>query len=841
MRELRASIGLNAAGVSKGVSETKSQLAFLVRAFQATGKSLAEMLNGPATRGAQIPALKTAAQEVRALENAVKELRQRMHGPMFPGGPLASPSKAQTKDLADLEKALEKARTGYGKLSDALARYRNAGRSIVRAARVQTLNEKADERSGDAASRVLNSKLQRAIREDFDQKNAEAAEHRKAILLALRQQRQANEKLAQADKVAASHAATQARREVLESQKTHWRSNPPPVIQSGLAGLLQKLQAEGSGSGRLIGMIGMMMGGGRGAQLGGGIGELLGSMGGKVGTMLGAAAGPIGMVIGMIASTAIAGFKKIFDFIKEGLKEVFDYARSLQNQKLQTGIGYKSGSILTRMAEMGGVDTQAVSMWISRFQANLSLVEKTAPKVANALFMLGLPLTELRKMKPEEALDAILDRLEKIPNWADQSGNSIALFNRQGAAMQRLLFHRRIAREQLGETPSLLNATAWTNARGEAVKFGDVFAYIGNSIGAVATKLRGFFVGMGTVLAKPLSQIADIFNKMDFARLGKLAGEVLRPIVEWFAEWFRMAGNVLKAVNVITPALQKLQAFTNNLGIGGLLKIWSLPLRAINEIATLIRFIWSKFEKSDTLNWLKEVWKTIKADIESVGEVFKRIFSGLKEILKSMIPPELRWIISMIKEYREFRRKEREPDAPVAPEKENQGGLGPLSSFWAPFGKGPGDQWSKVGAFSAPFMNKGFATGIKGWQDKVTDLLKQIAINTRGWGGKSWHEKNTRNTPQEVLRAQDNLPPAFRAALSSGSLANQTAVAGVPAGSLPKDMVRQLSRPDLSKLNILPDANATNWLNKIYTELKGGLNTNVNVNAGSSGPIQYAY
>lgn len=248
----------------------------------------------------------------------------------------------------------------------------------------------------------------------------------------------------------------------------------------------------------------------------------------------------------------------------------------------------------------------------------------------------------------------------------------------------------------------ILNAEAWKDSTGRAVKFADVFAFIGNSIGSATTKLRGFFVGIGERLAVPLTQMADAFNRMDFARIGEAVGTMLKPMITDLAAIVTYLSRILEMYNKLGakrdeflknhPLVAKAGGFvtdhfsaTDLAGLGLILKIQSAGPKLFNFVDAFrkTRAEESFFER------LKKAWNATFKDVPSV--------------------------------------------------KDQKGGtgIGALSSFFGPFGKGPGDQYSKVGAFMSPGVQAGFATGIQGWQDKVVTLLDDIKQNTKPPTGSS--------------------------------------------------------------------------------------------------------
>ena len=420
------------------------------------------------------------------------------------------------------------------------------------------------------------------------------------------------------------HANTEAAlTKEMAKQAQHWKANPPPVIPTGIRALFAKLTQGGIDP--LLATAAGYMGGGRMGGLGGAMGGMMGAPG------IGAA---VGVAIGMI----MGALRRMFDFLKSGFMDLIQLANNLQAMKAMTGIGYRTGAVISRAAEMGGLDPQAVSIWFSRFQANMGIVEKTGAKVSGALTLMGLSIGQIRQLKPDEQFNLIVTSLAKVKGDIDQNAIAMTLFNRQGAQMRKEVLNTALAIEQVGNLGKNLDRVAWRDAAGRAVTYADALAYLDKTISGLRWKKMDFirgFLGItpesGGGPLKTTTGIAGMINRADAGKIGEYA---------------------MKGVK---------------LGFASLTQGISL-IPGMGKLADLVM---------------------TKAGILQPSNI------------------------------------------PIAGLAGTSGGLGPLSSFFAPFGKGPGDQWSKIGAFSAPGMREGFATGIQGWRDKVVDRLTQIAQNTR--------------------------------------------------------------------------------------------------------------
>lgn len=410
----------------------------------------------------------------------------------------------------------------------------------------------------------------------------------------------------------AQAALTKAGRE----NALHWRNNPPPIIRTGIAGLWQRAQQRMSGQGGTNQMLATMAGYFGGGRMGG-LGGALGGLGGAAGW--GAA---IGVAIGAIMSA----LRKLFDVFKNGLMDLISYANQLQAQKAITGMSYGSGAVVARAGEMGGLETGAMEIWFSRFQSNLGAVEKTGPKVSNALQQLGLNLMQIRQMHPDDLFKVVLERMSNMTNINDRNAVGMALFYRQGTQLTKVLMNWKLSKEQIGSLGTGLEKVAWVDNTGRMIRYGDALAYLDKTISGLNYKKRGFMEGFFEQFAELGVLSAKVANAMPANNVGKIAAQVLK------------------------------------VGITAFSPVWGALFNGLNLAAP----------------WLAKKVEIPKADEARLGA-----------------------------------------------------SMGPLLSFSSPYGKGPGDHWSKIGMFSTPGVMNQFSTGVQSYHEKVVDKLTQIAENTR--------------------------------------------------------------------------------------------------------------
>lgn len=303
----------------------------------------------------------------------------------------------------------------------------------------------------------------------------------------------------EAESAAAKRAAAALKAHVDQQKKMadQWRTNPPPVIAATALGRLK----QSLGGLDLKDVLSNAGGGGLGGSL---IGGLAGGFTGAI----------VGQIVTMIGYKILAAVRELFEFIRSGVAETLQYGRTLQNLGAQTGISPGAGAVLGRSAEMAQLDPEAVSIWFSRFQANLSTVKNMTPGVVNSLAKLNLNFLDLSQMKPEDQLVALADGFSRVKSQDDKAGIAMALFNRQGANMLRMFNDpglMKLAVEQAGSLARLTREDA------------DAMGYLSNSIEGLKLKKMQLFVGLLQDSMPALELMASLVNKIDLKSVGEFA------------------------------------------------------------------------------------------------------------------------------------------------------------------------------------------------------------------------------------------------------------------------------------------------------------------------------
>lgn len=261
------------------------------------------------------------------------------------------------------------------------------------------------------------------------------------------------------------------------------------------------------------------------------VGGILAGIVRTIASVVSAALSAIGSLVGAILSTVtkLAGVLgaialTLGGVLVAGIKKAVDLGRELVNTQAQTGLKPRSSVVLRSALGMAGINQSHLDTETNRLQTAISGVGPPKTDTLQAIHALGLRLVELRKMSPEQLLEAVGTGLQKLANPADRAAAAIKLFTVRGNEMLGMLMQTHLfqtAREQWGKATELLAKNA------------DKFAFVSRAIdGLLHVKPTAFFTGVASGLGNALTFFADKLNKLDFTELGVKVGEKLKYAVE---------------------------------------------------------------------------------------------------------------------------------------------------------------------------------------------------------------------------------------------------------------------------------------------------------------------
>ena len=182
-----------------------------------------------------------------------------------------------------------------------------------------------------------------------------------------------------------------------------------------------------------------------------------------------ASLGPIGSSLGSIAAAAgVAGIsfataQKAATFLIDSVKgvavalgQLAARAEDIQNRALISGFSIEATQQFERLAKNAGQAGASVSFAISRMQ-------RAAAEGSRGFRQLGIDTGEFLKLKPEDQLRTLAERIFEIDNPAQRAAAAMQVFGRSGAQMLPILKQLADGTDALKITLSETQTTALAN------------------------------------------------------------------------------------------------------------------------------------------------------------------------------------------------------------------------------------------------------------------------------------------------------------------------------------------------------------------------------------------
>jgi hypothetical protein len=121
------------------------------------------------------------------------------------------------------------------------------------------------------------------------------------------------------------------------------------------------------------------------------------------------------------------------------IKQTLDGAGELVDASNRLGVSAANLNQLSQAARLAGIDTGTLNVTIQRLNRSIGEgIQKSTAPAAVALKNLGLPISELARLKPDEQFTRIAETLSKIENPAQRTAMSMELLGKQGPAVLQL-------------------------------------------------------------------------------------------------------------------------------------------------------------------------------------------------------------------------------------------------------------------------------------------------------------------------------------------------------------------------------------------------------------------
>jgi len=297
----------------------------------------------------------------------------------------------------------------------------------------------------------------------------------------------------------------------------------------------------------------------------------------------------------------------------------------------RTGVAVDKLLILERAFQNTGVGADSLGPIINKMQKAIVDAGDGSTTAADAFTKLGIPLSSLKNLSPDQQLQAIGKAVASIPDPAERAAVSMDIFGKSGGALNQVFANMdgeiATAKSQLGSLPDVMKAGAAQ------------FDKISDNLTIVGGKFVDFAAGILDKVKPALDALTTAMTRIDATKLGQdLAGfftgagagmKGFQAAVQAID-----AGQMGIAFKIVGQAIQMQFKDTGNSIYATLIATFqTISDFAIDQFASgspLILAITSAFDYVS--GYIKSVVAGSLADtFTNLGPAFNRIAAGLKD------------------------------------------------------------------------------------------------------------------------------------------------------------------------------------------------------------------
>lgn len=183
----------------------------------------------------------------------------------------------------------------------------------------------------------------------------------------------------------------------------------------------------------------------------------------------------------------------------------------------RTGVAVDKIMLLERAFQNTGVGADSLGPILNKMQKAIVDAGDGSSKAADAFTKLGIPLSTLQNLSPDEQLKAIGKAIAGIPDPAERAAVSIEIFGKSGGALNQVFANMdgelETAKAQLGSLPKIMKEGAAQ------------FDRISDSLVVIGGKFVEFAAGIIDKVKPALDALTTALTRIDAAKIGQeLAG-----------------------------------------------------------------------------------------------------------------------------------------------------------------------------------------------------------------------------------------------------------------------------------------------------------------------------
>jgi hypothetical protein len=131
--------------------------------------------------------------------------------------------------------------------------------------------------------------------------------------------------------------------------------------------------------------------------------------------------------------------KKGFDWLKGAAEQSAQLSKDTAALTRTTGMSAQSSSAWVSIAKSRGIETNTLAQSMTIFSKNIRGAEQGSKAAAGAFSALGISQKQLAGLNTEQAINAVADAFQNLPDGADKAALAQQLFGRQSRSLLPLL------------------------------------------------------------------------------------------------------------------------------------------------------------------------------------------------------------------------------------------------------------------------------------------------------------------------------------------------------------------------------------------------------------------
>jgi hypothetical protein len=272
-------------------------------------------------------------------------------------------------------------------------------------------------------------------------------------------------------------------------------------------------------------------------------------------------------IAGSVAVTGLVALAKGFA----------DAGSAIDDMSQRTGMGAEAVSALGYVAQMTGTDVGTVEKAVRKMQVGLADAAAGVPGAAEKFEALGLSISDLQRMSPEQQFIAIADKLSNIEDPALKSAAAMEYFGKAGADLVPMISEGGAGIEALMQDAQRLGQVMSGEDAAAAAKLGDVFDQLWAVLGALQNRigaaLAPMLISLGETIVETISTVSTWISENE-------------ELIVTIAQWAAIGAGVVAGLMAIGGAAAAL-----GVAISGVVAIGSAVAAVFTAIGSAFVFI----------------------------------------------------------------------------------------------------------------------------------------------------------------------------------------------------------------------------------------------------------